>query len=199
MKNILILFLLTFGITLGYSQCITINSATFLNPSGDNITWNMSVRWTAYGQQHSKAIVRNGNDTLLNICSEINRAGITSGTFIYDSIITPGGYTQLIATFKRFNGLCGSGMSCGDDTTIITSNPLSIKFKQINAKNIGNITQVIFKSGEVDNVNYLNFNFTLPSGIVRRHKVYFPSKLKPNETWQVEIDNITGLYTTKKL
>lgn len=199
MRKILITLLLILGITFGYSQCITINSATFSNPSGDNVTWNMSVRWTAYGQQHFKAIVRNGLDTLLNICSEINRAGTTSGTFIYDSIITPGGYTQLVATFKRYNGLCGSGIPCGDDTTIITSNPLSIKFEQITARNVGNITQVIFKLGEVDNVNYLHFNFTLPSGLTRRHKIYFPSKLKPNDTWQVEIDNLTGLYTTKKL
>lgn len=199
MKNILFLLLFTLGITFTFAQCITINSATFSNPSGDNVTWNMSVRWTAYGQQHFKAIVRNGSDTILNICSEINRAGTTSGTFIYDSIITPGGYTQLIATFMRFNGLCGSGVSCGDDTTIITSNPLNIKFQQITARNLGNTTQVIFKVGEVSDVDYLDFNFTLPSNLKRRHRINFPSKLKSNQTWQVDIDNVTGFYTIKKL
>ena len=199
MKKIIITLLLALGITYGYSQCININSATFSNPSGDNVTWSLSVRWTAYGQQHFKAIVRNGTDTLLNICSEINRAGTTSGAFIYDSIITPGGYTQLVVTFKRYDGLCGSGIPCGDDTTVITTNPLNIKFQQITARNIGNTTQVIFKIGEVNNIDNLDFNFTLPSGLVRRHKIYFPSVLKPNQTWQVDIDNLTGLYTIKKL
>ncbi len=199
MKKILITLLLTLGFVFGRSQCININSATFSNPSGDNVTWSLSVSWTAVGQKHFKAYVRDGNDTLLNICSEINRAGTSSGTFIYDSIITPGGYTQLVASFQRFDGLCGSGIQCGPDTTIITTNPLSITFEQISAKNIGNKTLVTFKLGEVDNVNYLHFNFTLSSGFTKRHKIYFPSILKPNETWQVEIDNLTGLYTTKKL
>ena len=199
MKNILFTLLLSIGITFGYSQCININSATFSNPSGDNVTWSLSVSWTAVGQKHFKAYVRDGNDTLLNICSEINRAGTSSGTFIYDSIITPGGYTQLVASFQRFDGLCGSGIQCGPDTTIITTNPLKITFGQITARNNGNKTMVILKLQDVDNVNYLDFNFTLPSGLIRRHKIYFPTILKPNETWQVEIDNLTGLYTTKKL
>jgi len=199
MKKLIITLLLSFSVFLSKSQCITINSATFSNPSGDNVTWNMSVRWTAYGQQHFKAIVRNGLDTLLNICSEINRAGTSSGTFIYDSIITPGGITQLVATFKRYDGLCGSGISCGTDTTIIQSSPLNITFDYIRATNIGNTTKVVFKVNEVDERSYVTFNFTLPNGFLKRYRIYLPSKLKTNDIWEVVVDNINGTYTCKKL
>lgn len=199
MKKVLLILFLFFNFLVTKSQCINITSASFSNPSGDNITWRLSVSWTAYGQKHFTAIVRNGVDTIMNICSEINRTGISSGIFIYDSIITNGGLTQLVATFKRYDGLCGSGLSCGTDTTIFYSAPLSIKFNSISAKNIGNTTRVIFNVGEVDNVDYVNFNFTLPNKTIKTHKIQFQSKLRPNETWQVEIDNVTGIYTTKKL
>ena len=54
-----LLFLLLFPIVAS-SQCITVNSAFFTNPSNDGVHWSLNVNWTALraGNKAANPVIR---------------------------------------------------------------------------------------------------------------------------------------------
>jgi hypothetical protein len=185
------------NITNAKSQnCITVVSAAFTNPSGDNVTWRLSVNYSSNGTKNLRTYVFNGNDTLVNSCFQSsNRENI--GTLIYDGIITNGGMSMLRTKFVRRTGTCDNGATCAEDQTIIC-NVLDIKIKNLYAKNIGNTTEATFDILSIDETHRITFNFYMPDGKIKRKSVLLP-EAKNNEKWKVVFDNTNGNYNAKKI
>jgi hypothetical protein len=177
-------------------NCITVVSAAFTNPSGDNITWRLSVNYSSNGTKNLRTYVFNGNDTVVNSCFQSSNSTNT-GTLIYDSIITTGGSSMLRTRFVRSTGTCDNGTICGNDQTII-DDVLDIKIINLNAKNIGNTTEVTFDVVSIDETHRITFNFYMPDGTIKKKLVLLP-EAKNNEKWKITFDNINGNYKTKKI
>jgi len=194
-----LLFLLLFPV-IASSQCITVNSAYFTNPSNDGVTWSLNVNWTAQGVNHLKIYVKEGTDTVLNTCFQLNNPVQTTGTSIYDGIIAPGGLPTLSATFCRWTGSCGSGVRCDENQYIQPGGVLDILFDNILAKHISsNTVEVNFKILSASNTKTLFLNLRMKDGRIKKCKIEFPNYVKSGEYWKVIINHQTGNYIITKL
>lgn len=194
-----LLFLLLFPFTVK-SQCITVNSAYFTNPSNDGIHWSLNVNWTAQGVNHLKIYVKQFNDTVLNTCFQMNNQFQTTGTSIYDGIFAPGGLPSLSATFCRWTGNCGSGVQCADNQIIDPGGVLDIKFDNLYARYISVTTteigfRILSSSGEKEMI----FNLRMNNGKLKKYKIEFPNFVKSGEYYKVILDHKTGNYNIIKL
>ena len=197
MKKILLSTLLLLSTVLGQSQCVTVNSAFFTNPSGDNTTFSLNINWTAEGTNHLVAYVMSGADTIYTTCVQVS--GIGSGTSIYNGIVSPGGLPTLSASFCRWTGPCGSGVKCAPDQTIPAGGVLDIKFERITARYVdANTTEVIFKVATASTSKTLTFNLRMKSGTVKKYTIQMPQTVRTGDTWKVTLDHTKGTYTTIK-
>lgn len=198
MKQTIILFLLLLGALASKSQCVTVNSAFFTNPSGDNTTFSLNINWTAEGTNHLAAYVMSGPDTIYTTCVQVS--GIGSGTSIYNGIVSPGGLPTLSATFCRWTGPCGGGVKCAPDQYIPAGGVLDIKFERISARYINSTTtEVTFTIASASGSKTATFNLRMKSGAVKKYTVVMPRTLQAGETWKVTLDHTKGTYTTLKL
>lgn len=194
-----LLFLFLFPIVAS-SQCITVNSAFFTNPSGDGIHWSLNVNWTAQGVNHLKIYVKEGTDTVLNTCFQMNNPVQTTGTSIYDGIIAPGGLPSLSATFCRWTESCGSGVRCDENQFIPPGGVLDIVFDNISAKYINSsTTEVRFRILSVFNSKTMFLNLRMKNGKVKKCKIEFLNSVKSGEYYKVVLNHQTGNYTIIKL
>jgi len=192
-----LLFFLLFPIAAS-SQCITVNSAFFTNPSGDGIHWSLNVNWTAQGVNHLKIYVKEFSDTVLSTCFQMNHPVQTTGTSIYDGIIAPGGLPSLSATFSRWTESCGSGVRCDEDQYIQPGGVLDVKFEQLSARWCNaNTTEIKFKI--LSPSKHLTFNVRMKSGVVRKFVVKLPNDAKIGQAWTVLLDHVSGKYILIKL
>jgi hypothetical protein len=198
MKKVLLSLFL--GLTLmfqGKSQnCITITSAILTNPSGDNITWRLTVNYAASGIKHFNTIVTVSGDTTIYTCTE-SHGNNNTGVVIYNNIIAPGGLSTIHVRFNRYTGTCDNGTICGG-SQCLDHNVLDLKIKPISARNVNNHTQVMFQVFSIDETNAITFNFTLPNNTVKKYRIILSEKARPGDIWLVTINNINGTYTSKK-
>lgn len=194
-----LLFLLLFPIVAS-SQCITVNSAFFTNPSNDGVHWSLNVNWTAQGVNHLKIYVKSIGDTVLNTCFQMNNPVQTTGTFVYDNIVAPGGLASLSATFCRWTGSCGSGVQCADNQVINPGGVLDIKFDNITAKYVDNTTtEVTFRILSTQNSKTMYLKLRMNSGVIKKCKIDFPEYVKSGQYWKVLLNHKTGEYKSIKL
>ena len=194
-----LLFLLLFPIVAS-SQCITVNSAFFTNPSNDGVNWSLNVNWTAQGVNHLKIYVKSFNDTVLNTCFQMNNPVQTTGTSIYDGIFAPGGLGSLSATFCRWAGACGSGVRCDENQVIAPGGVLDIKFDKISARRVSSTsTEITFRILAAENSKTLYLNLKMNSGVLKKYKIEFSQFVKSGEYWKVILNHKTGEYITIKL
>lgn len=194
-----LLFLLLFPIVAS-SQCITVNSAFFTNPSGDGIHWSLNVNWTAQGVNHLKIYVKQFDDTVLNTCFQMNNSVQTTGTSIYDGIVAPLGLVSLSATFCRWTGACGSGVQCEADQYIPPGGVLDILFDNISAKYINpSTTDVRFRILSASNTKTMFLNLRMKNGMVKKYKIEFLNSVKSGEYYKIVLNHQTGNYTITKL
>lgn len=179
-------------------NCIQVTSAAFTNPSGDNVTWRLTVNYVADGTKHLVTTVLVSGDTVRSTCFEARGSGVTTGTLVYDNIIAPGGLPTLRAIFNRFTGTCGTGTECGS-VQIVDNNVLDLKVELLDARNFNNDTRVTFKVLSIDETNAITFNFTLPNGKTKKHRIVLSETARPGDVWVVTVNNLDGSYTTKKL
>ena len=199
MKKLLLTVLLGMLLVTTQAQnCIRVTSAAFTNPSGDNVTWRLTLNYIADGTKHLVTTVLVSNDTVLTSCFETRGNNATTGTLIYDSIIAPGGLPTLRATIDRYTGGCGQGIKCDSSQSII-NNVLELKVLLLDARNYNNDTRVTFKVLSIDETNAITFNFTLPDGKTKKHRIVLSDVARPGDVWVVTVNNIDGTYTTKKL
>jgi hypothetical protein len=150
MKKTILSILLIASTMLSQAQnCIKVDSAKFTNPSGDNVTWKLTIYWSASGTKHLNTIITNAGDTVLNTCHEVRAQGNSSGTIVYNNIITTGGSLMLRSYFTRWTGTCGNGTMCDSSQSLIF-NVLPIKVEYITAINVDNSTLITFKVGAVE-------------------------------------------------
>jgi hypothetical protein len=194
-----LLFLLLFPIVAS-SQCITVNSAFFTNPSNDGVHWSLNLNWTAQGVNHLKIYVKENTDTVLNTCFQMSNNTQTTGTSVYDGIFAPGGLPTLSATFCRWTGSCGSGVQCAPNQVIDPGGVLDITFDNISAKYInGNTAEVRFRILSTSSSKTLYLNLRMKDGKIKKCKVDFPNYVKPGEYWKVLLNYQTGNYIITKL
>jgi hypothetical protein len=200
-KHLTLLFSLTvlvfgFALTSQSQNCLDVTSAQFTNPSGDNVTWRLTIGYRSNGTKNLKTLVFVGQDTVINTCFQSSQSANT-GTIIYDNIISPNGLSALRAKFTRFTGTCENGTVCAGELTLY-NNILDIKIVNLSARNRGNITEITFKVVSVDETARIFFNFYMPDGTRKKHEIKLPNA-RPEETWQVNFNNLTETYTAKKL
>lgn len=194
-----LLFLLLFPIVAS-SQCITVNSAFFTNPSGDGVHWSLNVNWTAQGVNHLKIYVKEGTDTVLNTCFQMNNPVQTTGTSIYDGIIAPGGLPSLSATFCRWTGACGSGVQCDADQYIQPGGVLDIVFDNLSARYINSsTTEIRFRILSASNTKTMFLNLRMQSGKIKKCKIEFLNSVKSGDYYKITLNHQTGNYTIIKL
>jgi hypothetical protein len=180
-------------------NCIKVDSAKFTNPSGDNVTWKLTIYWSASGTKHLNTIITNAGDTVLNTCNEVRAQGNSSGTIVYNNIITTGGSLMLRSYFTRWTGTCGNGTICDSSQSLIF-NVLPIKVEYITARNVDNSTLITFKVGAVeDGKNEITVMYQMRNGSTKKRVIELPDEMNPGDIWMVTINNITNTYTTKKL
>lgn len=193
MKRVIIGLISCLYATFASAQCITVNSAFFTNPSGDGIHWSLNVNWTAQGVNHLKIYVKEGNDTVLNTCFQMNNPVQTTGTSIYDGIIAPGGLPSLSATFCRWTESCGSGVRCDENQFIPPGGVLDIAFEQLSARCYNtNTTEIKFRI--LSSSRHLTFNVRMNSGNVRKFVVKLPNNAVVGQAWTVLLDHVSGKY-----
>ena len=198
MKKILLSSLLLLSTVLGQSQCVTVNSAFFTNPSGDNTTFSLNINWTAEGTNHLVAYVMSGADTIYTTCVQVS--GVGSGTSIYNGIVSPGGLPTLSASFCRWTGPCGSGVKCAPDQYIPAGGVLSIKFERVTARLISStVIEITIKAATTFDSKTVFFNLRMKDNTSRKYTVQMPTNVKAGETWKVTLNRIDGSYTTIKL
>ena len=73
-----------------------------------------------------------------------------------------------------------------------------ITFGQIDAKNIGDNTEVTFQVSSTDENNQITLNFNMPDGSIKKYPIIFLDKLVYGDIWVVTVNNKTGKYTIKK-
>ena len=194
-----LLFLLLFPIVAS-SQCITVNSAFFTNPSNDGIHWSLNVNWTAQGVNHLKIYVKEGTDTVLNTCFQMNNPVQTTGTSTYDNIVAPGGLPSLSARFSRWTEGCGSGVKCDEDQVINPGGVLDIIFDNIYAKYVNSsTTEVRFRILSASKSKVMFFNLRMKNGAVKKCKIEFSNYVKSGDYYKVVLNHQTGNYTITKL
>ena len=180
-------------------NCIKVDSAKFINPSGDSVTWKLVINWSADGTKHLNTIVTNAGDTVLNTCHEVRANNHASGVVVYDNIITTGGSSMLKSYFTRWTGSCGSGTQCDSAQTLIL-NVLPIKIEYIKARNVDNYTLITFKVGSVEEgKNEITVVYQMKDGHIKKRVIELPDEMNPGDIWMVTMNNITNTYTTKKL
>ncbi|MFT3980142.1 MAG: T9SS type A sorting domain-containing protein [Ferruginibacter sp.] len=131
MKKNLLLFAGLFLAMSGFAQnCITVTSATFTNPSGDNQTWNLNLAYTASGNKALEITVYCGNTAIFNTCLTTNGSGSTT----YTGLSCNNGFSSLTAVFVPHTGNCGSA-ACGPTQTLPPDGgPLPVKLTSFYAK-----------------------------------------------------------------
>ncbi len=179
-------------------NCIRVDSARFINPSGDSINWKLLVYWSANGTKNLNTIVTVGNDTIIDACNEVRGNNSSSGSFIFDNIVTTGGSSMLRCKFIRRTGTCNNGTTC-DPYQELIGNVLPIKFDYITARNSGNNTLITFKVGAVEGENQITVKYQMKNGSTKKHVISLPSEIRAGEVWMITINNITNTYTSKKL
>lgn len=193
MKRVIIGLLACLYAMLASAQCITVNSAYFTNPSNDGVTWSLNVNWTAQGVNHLKIYVKEGGDTVLNTCFQMNNPVQTTGTSIYDGIVAPGGLPSLSATFCRWTDACGSGVQCDANQYIDAGGVLDIQFEQLSARSYNaNTTEIKFKILSLS--KHLTFNVRMKSGVVRKFVVKLPNNATIGQAYSVLLDHTSGKY-----
>ena len=198
MKKLLLSVLLLTLTLLGQSQCVTVNSAYFTNPSGDNQTFSLNINWTAEGTNHLVAYVMSGDDTIYTTCVQVS--GLGSGTSIYNGIVAPNGFSTLSASFCRWTGPCGSGAKCAPDQTIPAGGVLSIKFERVTARLVSStVIEITIKAATTFDSKTVFFNLRMKDNTSRKYAVQMPQNVQAGETWKVILNRIDGSYTTKKL
>lgn len=198
MKKILLLTSLLLATLLSRSQCVTVNSAFFTNPSGDNTTFSLNINWTAEGTNHLVAYVMSGPDTVYTTCVQVS--GIGSGTSIYNGIVAPGGFPSLSASFCRWTGPCGGGVKCAQDQYIPPGGVLNIKFERVVARYINPITtELTFTVASAFGSKTATLNLRMKSGTIKKYPIQFPSNVQAGDIWRVTLDHIKGTYTISKL
>jgi len=194
-----LLFLLLFPIV-AKSQCITVNSAFFTNPSNDGIHWSLNVNWTSQGVNHLKVYVKQFDDTVLNTCFQMNHPLQTTGTSIYDNIIAPGGLPSLSAVFCRWTDACGSGVQCDENQYIAPGGVLDIVFDNVFAKYINSsTTEVRFRILSASNSKTMFLNLRMKNGKIKKCKIEFSNSVKSGDYYKVVLNHQTGNYTIIKL
>lgn len=197
-----LLFLFLSLITLSQSNCITVNSALFTNPSGDDTTFTLTINWSTRGMNHLVTYVKSGNDTIYETCTQVSNPGSSNGTITYDNIIAPGGLMTLSAVFVRWSGPCGGGSICGPNQFITPGGVLNIKFEKITARRVNSYTtEIKFKVGSVSSSDskIATFNLRMKSGQIKNYSVQMPHNLRDGESWMIILNHKTGSYTTLKL
>lgn len=180
------------------SQCVTVNSAFFTNPSGNDSTFSLNINWTAEGTNHLVAYVMSGPDTIYTTCVQVSGSG--TGTSIYNNIFAPNGLATLSASFCRWTGSCGTGVKCAPDQIIPPGGVLDIKFEKISAKYLDqNRTEITFKVASSLGTKTATFNLRMKSGVIKKFVVKMPSNVLTGETWKVIINHNNSTYTTTKL
>ncbi len=119
-------------------NCITVTTAVFTNPSGDNQTWNLNLTYTASGNKSLEINVYCGSTVILSPCLTTNG----SGSQVYSGLICNGGINTLKATFVPHTGNCGSA-ACGPSQTLPPGGgPLPVKMASFFTQRIGNTVQL---------------------------------------------------------
>jgi hypothetical protein len=199
MKTIF-LALLSLSCLLASSQCIVVNSAYFINPSGDNSTFDLYINWTASGVNHLETYALSNNDTIFTACVQVSNPSASSGTSIYSGIVAPSGLTSLSAVFSRWTGPCNSGIKCGPDQFIPQGGVLDIKFEKIVARNIDSYnSEVIFKVASAFGRKTATINLRMKSGIIKKYPIEIKEEVRSGEWWKVIINHKTGSYKVTKL
>lgn len=197
MKKLLLSGLLLLSVLLGRSQCVTVNSAYFTNPSGDDQTFSLNINWTAEGTNHLVAYVMSSGDTIYTACVQVS--GMGSGTSIYNGIQAPGGLATLSASFCRWTSSCGSGVKCGPDQYIPAGGVLDIKFERVVARYVGaSTTEIIFNVASALGSKTLTFNLRMKSGAIKKYTIQMPQNVQVGDTWKVTLNHVKGTYTTQK-
>jgi hypothetical protein len=196
MKKILLTFLILLSFLSSKSQaCINVTNAILTNPSGDNITWRLTIDWSSSGTKHLNTVVLVGRDTVLNTCHQSQGNGRT-GTLVYDNIISPLGSSEIKVFMVRNTGTCGNGISCGTTVTII-NNVLPLKITNITAKNIDNFTHISFKVESLDKVNRMRVNYVLSDNSKKYYDIKLPENIRVGDIITISINNINGTYIIK--
>ncbi len=196
--TLLFLFLSLF--TFSQSNCITVNSAVFTNPSGDDTTFTLTINWSTRGMNHLVTYVMSGNDTIYDACTQVSNPGSSSGSITYNNIIAPGGLTTLSAVFERWSGPCGNGSICGPNQFIPRGGVLNIKLEKIIARRINSYTtEIRFKVASSFGSKNTTFSLKMKSGEIKKYNVQMPQNLRAGESWMVVLNHKTGSYTTIKL
>jgi len=73
-----------------------------------------------------------------------------------------------------------------------------IIFGKIEAKNIGDNTEVTFQVSSTDEDNKITLNFNMPDGTTKYYQILFWDKLIYGDIWIISVNNRTGKYTIKK-
>lgn len=141
MKKIftLLAFIVTISTNTSAQNCARVlPGTTFVNPSGDNKTFDMIVNWESDGQKHIRISVRCMGTEIFNTCLSINEGGQSSGTTTYTGIVCPMGIDGIMATFTPFTGSCGAGTQCGGLQVLPPSGgPLPIFLDQFEGRRDG--------------------------------------------------------------
>lgn len=177
-------------------NCMKATYVHWTNPSGDNVTYLLTITWTADGQKHLNIVVNDGVTSIMFDCIQSNSTGQSTGTKVY-TIIHPGGGSVLSVHIEGWTGTCNHGTICNTQD-IPLGGSLAVKFVELVGHNVGTSTIIEFQTESTDPTHLITINFTMPNGEIVKYNFTFLNEFRRGEIWMITINNATGVYTLKR-